>query len=80
MSIQVFQTKSHISIYIDTPESIARFQELIQRGANLWPDAHPELKAAADMVTTGKVWQPYQEQMTDKFPEFKLSNQQKEES
>ena len=37
-----------------------QFQELIQRGANLWPDAHPSIKAFADVVTTGTVQQDYQ--------------------
>lgn len=39
------------------------FQELIQRGANLWPDAPPEIKDFADLVTNGKVMQDYYRQV-----------------
>lgn len=41
------------------PENIPMFQELVQRGTNLWPDASPELKIFADLVTTGAVQQDY---------------------
>ena len=46
-------------IVIDGPESISRFKDLVQRGANLFPDAHPEIKTFADLVTSGKVLQDY---------------------
>lgn len=39
-----------------------QFQELVQRGANLWPDAPPAIKEFADLATTGKVQQDYQVQ------------------
>ena len=42
-------------------QSWQRFQELVHRAANLWPDAHPEIKEFADRVTDGWVKQPYQE-------------------
>ena len=45
--------------------SIARFRELVQRGTNLWPDAHPEVKEFADKVTVGHVQQDYQQQAPD---------------
>lgn len=35
------------------------FQELVQRGSNLWPDAPPQIKELADLVTNGKVMQDY---------------------
>lgn len=47
-----------------TPESWIHFQELVQRGANLWPNAPPEIKAFADLVTTGQVLQDYKTQDT----------------
>jgi hypothetical protein len=46
-------------IKIDTAEDYEMFQELIQRGANLWPDAPSEIKEIADMITNGKVMQNY---------------------
>jgi NTP pyrophosphatase (non-canonical NTP hydrolase) len=43
-------------------QDVSAFRELIQRGANLWPDAPPEIKAFADWVTTGKIMQDYHAQ------------------
>lgn len=37
-----------------------RFQEVWQRGTNLWPDAPDYIKKAADEITSGKVMQPYE--------------------
>jgi len=50
-----------VHIHIDD-ENWKSFQELIQRGANLWPDAPPEIKEFADLVTNGKVMQDYYRQ------------------
>jgi hypothetical protein len=41
------------------PELSQRFSELIFRGANLWPDAPPEIKEAADLICNGKIMQDY---------------------
>ena len=38
------------------------FKELIQRGANLWPDAPWQIKELADLITSGQVMQNYQKQ------------------
>ncbi len=38
---------------------VAEFKELVQRGANLWPDASPEIKEFADVVTIGSAMQDY---------------------
>jgi len=46
---------------IDQPD-VPAFKELIQRGANLWPDAPPEIKAFADWITNGKIMQDYHAQ------------------
>jgi hypothetical protein len=40
-------------------DSMIAFKELIQRGANLWPDAPPEIKSFADLITNGEVLQDY---------------------
>lgn len=40
-------------------ESLKGFQELVQRGTNLWPDAPVEIKEFADLVTSGQVMQDY---------------------
>lgn len=42
------------------------FQELIQRGSNLWPDASPAVKEFADMITSGWILQDYQAQAGNK--------------
>lgn len=44
------------------PQHWAGFQELVQRGSNLWPDASPEIKEFADRVTVGRVQQDYYSQ------------------
>lgn len=49
-------------IHIRDAESWKSFQELIQRGANLWPDAPPEIKEFADLVTNGQIMQDYKRQ------------------
>jgi hypothetical protein len=41
------------------PHLWPQFQQLVQRGANLWPDAPPEIKEFADKVTVGQVLQDY---------------------
>ena len=57
-----------LNIVIDTAESIEVFKELVNRATNLWPDATPEVKEFADVVTNeGKVWQDYESQNTSKI-------------
>lgn len=53
------QSPAQISI---PPQYWPQFQELIQRGSNLWPDASPEIKEFADRVTVGRVQQDYYSQ------------------
>jgi hypothetical protein len=48
-----------IIIEVEGDASIRQFQELVQRATNLWPDAHPEVKEFADIVTEGRVLQDY---------------------
>lgn len=43
-----------------SPALVAGIKELLQRGANLWPDAMPEVKGLADLVTNGKLMQEYE--------------------
>lgn len=47
-----------VIIRVDTA-SWKAFQELVQRGANLWPDAPAAIKRFADDVTTGHAQQSY---------------------
>ncbi len=56
-----------LAIYVSI-ESQPKFAELIQRGANLWPDAPPEIKELADLVTNGKVLQDYKGQNNFRQP------------
>lgn len=76
MSITVQRIKNDegftqaFSIVVDTADSMLRFQELVQRGTNLWPDATPEIKEFADRITNnlygaeGAVMQDYKAQDT----------------
>ena len=40
------------------------FKTAIQRAANLWPDASPEFKEFADLITNGEIMQLYKQQDT----------------
>lgn len=52
-------------IVIETAEEYKMFQELVQRGANLWPDAPAKIKEIADMITSGKILQEYRDDSKD---------------
>ena len=65
--IEIFKSHNNDQVTIViTDASIKRFQELVQRGTNLWPDAHPEIKETADIITTGSILQNYRGQDTSK--------------
>ena len=49
------------AIFIDNEEDYIHFQELIQRGSNLWPDAPACVKQIADLVTSGRIMQSYKD-------------------
>lgn len=58
-------------IQIDTAEDYKHFQKMVNQGTNLWPDAPAVIKSFADMVTSGKVHQPYSD---DPVPTKKAKN------
>lgn len=65
--IEVYKSHNNdLVTIIITNESVKRFQEMVQRGTNLWPDAHPEIKETADIITTGVILQDYRGQDTSK--------------
>lgn len=64
--IEIYTTSNLQTIVLDSAQSIARFKELVQRGANLWPDAPAEIKEAADLITNGTILQDYRGQDTSK--------------
>lgn len=43
-------------------EQIEQFKQLVNRAMNTWDRAPAELKEFADMVTVGKILQPYHDQ------------------
>lgn len=51
-------------IIVDGKDSIEQFKTLVQRAANLWPDATPEIKEFADLITNGEIFQDYRSQDT----------------
>ena len=65
MSLEVYTTMQdglgtvYKAIVATTADDYKYLQELVQRGANLWPDAPPQVKRVADLVTSGKVLQDY---------------------
>ena len=60
--IEIHTTPNLQVIILDSEKSISRFKELIQRGANLWPDAPAEIKEFADLITSGQILQDYRSQ------------------
>lgn len=67
-----------VELYFDNGHRInahvsdTAFKQLIQRGANLWPDAPPEIKEFADLITNGKVLQDYRAQAGQLVPAKKV--------
>jgi hypothetical protein len=61
MSIGYSWTGRSAVVLVDE-ESVPAFREMVQRATNLWPDAPPEIKEFADMVTVGHVQQKYEVQ------------------
>lgn len=47
------------TIEADTQEDWILLQELFHRASNLWPDAEPQVKKLADLVTNGEIMQDY---------------------
>jgi hypothetical protein len=68
MSLEVMKTTFegvvHTTVIVVSPSSQQMFQELVQRATNLWPDAPPEIKEFADVITNGHVLQNYWSQDT----------------
>lgn len=53
--ITVKSIADSIVIIVDGDDSCKNFKELVQRATNLWPDAQPEIKEFADLITN-KSW------------------------
>lgn len=51
-------------------ESIPEFKELVHRATNLWPDASPDVKKFADVITIGKPMQDYSSPAVTAQPKF----------
>ena len=45
-------------------EDVAAFKKLVQAGSGLEPNLSPAMKELADLVTTGKIQQPYRSMST----------------
>lgn len=73
-SILVYDhSKDGGSIVINIPfEHAKEFKELVQRGTNLWPDASPDIKEFADLVTNGRILQDYRAQAGQLVPAKKV--------
>ncbi len=63
--LNVVEKSGIIAIIVADDGDIIHFKELVQRGANLWPDAPPSIKEFADLVTGGEVLQDYYSQAKD---------------
>jgi hypothetical protein len=59
IKVHLYPQLDALSIFVDGVESVQRFQELIQRGAQTFADASAEIKICADEITNGKAMQDY---------------------
>lgn len=51
------------TLVVVVPKELRKeFNDLVQRGANMWPDSSPSMKEFADMVTSNQVMQDYHSQ------------------
>lgn len=67
--IDVFRLVESEITTIDVPDALyPAFKDMIQRAVNLWPDAPPEIKHFADVITNGKPMQDYFVQLDFKKP------------
>lgn len=53
------------SLQINSAELNVAFKELVRRGLNCWPEAHPELKELGDILDHGRILQDYWASRTD---------------
>jgi hypothetical protein len=52
--------------WINVPAHLVpAFQKMVNKACNCWPDAPPEIKEFADLITSGQVYQDYRRQNTD---------------
>lgn len=72
MSFSIQSIADDALVIVVDSESLESFKELVQRGANLWPDASAEIKEFADMITNGEVLQNYRAQAKAARPAPKL--------
>ena len=54
-------------IIIVYPKSIEEFRDVIQAGVNLNPNLSPDMKVAADLITSGEIQQDYYAQSRSKL-------------
>lgn len=62
--IHTVVTQDKTLVIVVDPIDAEKFQELVQRATNLWPDAPPQIKEFADIITNGKILQDYYGQDT----------------
>lgn len=60
--IEVYETQRLLVIVVDTEQSVSRIKEVFQRATMLWPEAHAEIKEAADILHSGQILQDYRSQ------------------
>lgn len=53
-------------VIVVSSKSVKDFKQMVHRATNLWPDAPPEIKELADLITVGYIQQNYHVQDTSK--------------
>ncbi len=59
INVTTYSKAPAIIIHVVGEEAIEQFRKLISRGAEVWIEAYPEIKTAADEIVHGKALQDY---------------------
>jgi len=62
MAISVIKNADDDLIIWSTKQHLEAIKQMVHRAVNTWPDAPPEIKELADLVTVGHVQQDYKSQ------------------
>lgn len=66
MAISIVRNEDEDLIIWATKAHVDAIKQMVHRATNLWPDAPPEIKELADLITVGHIQQNYHVQDTSK--------------
>jgi len=66
VAISIVRNEDEDLIIWATKTHVDAIKQMVHRAVNLWPDAPPEIKELADLITVGHIQQNYHVQDTSK--------------